>query len=625
LPGLGDVPILRDCIVGERMTSSEPGPGPGPGLLSRLSIERKLPVFVSFLILAIILSFSWAAYRGMRATALGVARGRLGSVAEQLSRLLTNSGKQLTDTLARLAAEPDLRRYLAAPSGPGRARALAALSRSGPQPAQIVATELWSAERRRLLVSPEHESARPSGPQAEVIRWPPDPTTSAVGRFLAVADTIMYPVVAPVADGDRLLGYVVRWRRITGSPQGREQLAKLIGSSSALYIGNDRGPFWTDLVDTVAGPPMEVRGTTKAVEYRRPATGPVLAVSRPIPGTPWVVLLEFSRTAVLAPVRGFVQRLTVAGLVLLAVGLAVTWLMAHRIAKPLRQLTGAAKAMAAGDYSHAVTVARRDELGQLAGAFNAMADQVQHAQRRLEQQVRERTAALQERNEELEAFAYSISHDLRAPLRAMQGFSQALLEDAGDQLDAEGRDYARRIVGAAGRMDELIRDLLAYSRVSREDLELTPVPLGPVSRAAAQEVEGEVAARGGRVVVDESLPTVLGHRATLSQVLANLIGNGIKFVPTDRVPEVVVRAERTNGLVRLVVEDNGIGIAAEHRDRIFRVFERLHSTAEYSGTGIGLAIVRKAVERMGGRVGVESTTGSGSRFWVELRAAGEAT
>jgi len=308
-------------------------------------------------------------------------------------------------------------------------------------------------------------------------------------------------------------------------------------------------------------------------------------------------------------------------LALVVVGLLAAWWMGHRIAAPLRQLTAASAGIAAGDYSRSVTVERDDEVGQLAAAFTTMAQRVRDAQIRLEEQVRERTSALQERNDELEAFGYSISHDLRAPLRAMQGFSQALLEDCGDRLDAMGREYAERIVAGGKRMDELIRDLLAYSRVSRAELQLMRVPLTPIAQSALAELSGLLRSRSANVRVDEPLPVVLGHPATLSQVLMNLLGNGLKFVPPERTPELRVSAERRNGLVRVWVEDNGIGIAPEHLARIFRVFERLHSTDDYPGTGIGLAIVRKAAERMGGRVGVESNPGSGSRFWIELQPA----
>ena len=263
--------------------------------------------------------------------------------------------------------------------------------------------------------------------------------------------------------------------------------------------------------------------------------------------------------------------------------------------------------MAAGDYSQPVTAPMgNDELGRLAAAFDVMVTHVRESRQGLEDRVQARTAELEDRNAELEAFAYSISHDLRAPLRAMQGFSLALLEDYGDRLDEAGRRFAERVITAARTMDRLIDDLLAYSRLVRTSLD---------------QLDGEVKGRAAHITVEEPLPAAVGHGTTLAQVFANLLGNAIKFVPAGRVPEVLVRGERHGDFVRVWVEDNGIGIAAEHHERIFRVFERLHRAEDYPGTGIGLAIVRKGVERMGGHVGLESALGSGSKFWIDLPGA----
>ena len=247
-----------------------------------------------------------------------------------------------------------------------------------------------------------------------------------------------------------------------------------------------------------------------------------------------------------------------------------------------------------------------------------------HAQE-LEAEVARRTEELREANAELESFAYSVSHDLRAPLRAMQGFSQALLEDYAGQLDAQGVDFAGRIIEAAKRMDLLVLDLLSYSRVTRSELRLDPVDLGRLVAdaraamaeqiaAADAEVSDQLESGGGPVLV-------LAHAATAQQIVVNLLENALKFVAPGVRPRVRLRTEARGDMVRLWVEDNGIGIAPEHQDRIFEVLERLHGAETYPGTGIGLAIVRRAIERMGGGVGVESRAGEGSRFWVELRAA----
>ncbi len=240
----------------------------------------------------------------------------------------------------------------------------------------------------------------------------------------------------------------------------------------------------------------------------------------------------------------------------------------------------------------------------------------------LERRVEERTEQLEEANRALEAFTYTVSHDLRAPLRGVQGFSEALLEDFGDRLDDAGREYAGRIVSAAQRMEELIQDLLTYSRLSRAQIDRQRVDLDAAVGDAWEQVR-ETSPPGTRLEVEEPLPAVAGHRSTLVQVLANLLGNAVKFVPPGAAPEVRVRAEDRDGKARVWIEDHGIGVAPEHQERIFNVFERLHGGESYPGTGIGLAIVRKGMERMGGQAGVESQPGEGARFWIELPRAGE--
>lgn len=261
------------------------------------------------------------------------------------------------------------------------------------------------------------------------------------------------------------------------------------------------------------------------------------------------------------------------------------------------------------------------ELLALAVKQARLAEQVERHTERLERRVIERTAQLQASNREMERFAYSVAHDLRSPLRAMQGFGTALLEDYGPKLDEQGRDYLTRIVASSERMGDLIHDLLEYSRLSLDNLELTPVPLATALAEARAQIDPQIASREVELVVEGGLALVLGHRLTLVQVLVNLLSNAIKFVPPGARPRIVVRTDDLGERVRLWVEDNGIGIAREHHGRIFQLFERLHGRDTYPGTGIGLAIVSKAVERMGGDVGVESELGRGSRFWVELSRA----
>jgi len=241
----------------------------------------------------------------------------------------------------------------------------------------------------------------------------------------------------------------------------------------------------------------------------------------------------------------------------------------------------------------------------------------------LERRVKQRTGQLQSANEELNAFAYSVSHDLRAPLRAMEGFANALLEDYEDRLDEEGREYCQHIVHSAERMDVLIHDLLAYSRLGRTELRMQTVNLEQAARDAIEQLDSEIERSNAIVTVEGVFPEIATHYSILVQVLANLVSNAVKFVAPDVTPAVRIWAEPREDAIRLWVEDNGIGIAAEYRDRIFRVFDRLHGIESYAGTGIGLAIVARAVGRLGGKCGVESSPGLGSRFWVEFNTKEE--
>jgi signal transduction histidine kinase len=170
-------------------------------------------------------------------------------------------------------------------------------------------------------------------------------------------------------------------------------------------------------------------------------------------------------------------------------------------------------------------------------------------------------------------------------------------------------------------MDELIMGLLDYSRVSREDIPKERVKLGEAVNEAIRRRRDDLQMRKADIVVEEPLPDVLGHRDALVQVLSHLISNAAKFVAPGVDPHIRIRAERRDAIIRLWVEDNGIGIDPLYHDRVFGVFERLHKQEEYPGTGIGLAIVRKCMERMGGHAAVQSEVGKGSRFWIEAPAA----
>lgn len=251
-------------------------------------------------------------------------------------------------------------------------------------------------------------------------------------------------------------------------------------------------------------------------------------------------------------------------------------------------------------------------------------DQYENEILRAKAAAEEARRAKDEAYSDLEAFAYSVSHDLRSPLATIRIFAEYILKDYMEHFDARSREGLRYIIESANEMSKMTEDILTYSRTSTSNLELEPVALEDMVTHAAGQLRAEFEQRAVEFQVVKPLPRVLGHPPLLAQVLVNLFTNAVKFVAPDVTPAIKVWAEQrlaSHPRVRLWIEDNGIGVAPDDQERIFRLFERGRVMTRYPGTGIGLAIVRRGVERMGGQVGLESTVGIGSRFWVELQEA----
>ncbi|MGE5476968.1 MAG: ATP-binding protein, partial [Bacteroidales bacterium] len=237
----------------------------------------------------------------------------------------------------------------------------------------------------------------------------------------------------------------------------------------------------------------------------------------------------------------------------------------------------------------------------------------------LEMQVAERTAHLAASNAELEQFAYLASHDLQEPLRSISSFLQLLVRRYGGRLDSEADDYIRYAVESAQRMSRQVNDLLDYSRVGRDDTGAEPCDADALARAAEHALASAIAEAGATITI-APLPRVSCRPAELQSVFQNLIGNAVKYRDAGRSPVIAVSAEtEADGMVRFAVSDNGIGIEPEYHERIFAVFQRLHRRDRFEGTGIGLALCRKIVERHGGRIWVESRPGQGTTMLFTLK------
>ncbi len=267
---------------------------------------------------------------------------------------------------------------------------------------------------------------------------------------------------------------------------------------------------------------------------------------------------------------------------------------------------------------------RNDEVGALARAFDSMAHrliglfaELRREEQRLQETVEARTRALASSNRELEAFCHSVSHDLRAPLRTLDGFSEALLEDYGDRLDAQARDYLLRIRSGAERMSQLIDDLLRLSRISRHELHVEDLDLVPLAAEIVDELRAGEPQREVRLALPEALP-VRGDQRLLRIMLENLLANAWKYTKPRNPAEIALGISEEGGETVYWVRDNGVGFDMAYADKLFGVFQRLHHQDEFPGTGVGLATVARIVERHGGRIWADAEKGMGAIFFFTL-------
>jgi signal transduction histidine kinase len=574
------------------------------------SIRNRLSLFIFALLGLLGGLFASMAYYEVHDTLRAAGTKRIEAAATQVADLLAQSAAARLDETGRLARIPEVRTAVFAPSDdeqmPEVVRTLLARNPT---------VSLWISERdgtpvRRLGAGSELELSADT---------PPAPAIEGMSGLQVDGGRVWYTTTVAVSSGtpgtpSRLLSV----RRSLGQSQAAAALERLIGSGAVLKFGNASGDVWTDLTAPTSAPPTaEPRVPTSFVDDAgEPSTGVAVVV----PNTPWLLWVSAADADMLAPARELLWNMLPIMLGLMAAGAVALYVMSGRITRPITTMAKAAEIIAAGDYSHRVEIERQDEVGRLGTAFNSMVERVSAAHESLERRVSERTEDLAAANSELEAFSYSVSHDLRAPLRHIAGFAALLEKHAAAGLDEQGRRYLTTISSAAAQMGRLVDDLLQFSRMGRTDMHRGTVNLTATVQEAIAEVAAEAPDRKVEWTI-RPLPDVIGDPAMLRLAVANLVQNAHKYTRHRDVARIEIgEAPPHDGEHVIYVKDNGAGFDMAYADKLFGVFQRLHRSEEFEGTGIGLANVRRIIHRHGGRTWAEGTVDRGATFYFSIPA-----
>ncbi|HEY4101227.1 MAG TPA: ATP-binding protein [Gemmatimonadales bacterium] len=587
-----------------------------------LSLGQKLPLVVAGLMLLVGAGISVGSYLQVRETAVNAARQHIGDLV-RLVGSGQRTGPQLVSAARAAARRDPLKTYLGKPSAAARDAAVAALAgRAG----QVLATQIIGADGTVLLSTDTAFDDVPSDFPPAI----PPRDSGAVGRLRLVHDSLVYPVTGTIDDHPGVM--IVQWRRGLNAGESSPKARKAIGAT--MLLGNRDGSYWTDFAKVVPGPALEPRSSQLPVEYTRDSSqGPVLAGFVPLDGTPWLFSVETPMNAVLQPAEAFLRRVLLVTLLCVLLGGIASWLYTRRLTTPLRQLTDAADALAAGGRAQSIPTGRNDELGSLATSFDLMGHQIHEARQRLEEKVAERTGELNSALDQLQAaqealvrreklamlgqLAGGVGHELRNPLGVMSNaiyYLEMVLESPPDDV----RDYLQLLREQIALSTRIVGDLLDFARAT--PARRRPTAIGDIVMAQLQRLPPAPRVRID-VRLDGDVPMVEVDPIHIGQVVGNLVTNAVQAMGESG-GRIIITAEGIGADdVKLQVTDSGPGVPPELLDQIF---EPLFTT-KARGIGLGLAVSRALMQANGGDITVANDGTRGATFTITMPAAARVT
>lgn len=586
--------------------------------MKRLSIQQRLSFTICLLLLLVIVVYGAANYYSLKKATLVIAKQRVTKITRELSQTFEQSARVVTGFESAMAENKTINDCLLSEGARFKAEAAAELTKLHRDKTWICA-ELTDSSGTTIVQRDFSGKAIGFSPATAIKQAGLRPESAGLGKIYDIGGLMYFPVICPVMNNHHVKGYLIAWLLLKGTRQSVAQLSQLVGGNAAFYLVNADQSLWTDMITPVKSV-QEVKSTGRIFTYTNAYTDKkMLADTRLIPRTAWFIMVEFPENAVFEGMDNFLKWIIVAGIVLLGVGIFSASALSRSIVKPINQLTAAAVAISEGSLTTpaSIEVLGQDELGKMAAAFNRMVAEIYRMNHELEGKVEERTAQLEMVNKELEGFSYSVSHDLRTPLRAVMGYAVMLKEDYEAELDDEARRIIKNIINNARMMGQLIDDLLAFSRLGKKELVKADVDMRQLCESVCEELLQNETPGKYRVDIQE-LPATRADAGLIKQALANLLGNAIKYSSKKEKPEITVGFGMRDGEPVYFVQDNGAGFSMAYADKLFGVFQRLHSLEEFEGTGVGLALVKRIIDKHKGRLWAESEENKGAVFYFTL-------
>ncbi|HZY39108.1 MAG TPA: ATP-binding protein [Mucilaginibacter sp.] len=587
-------------------------------LLSRLSIKQRLPLLICTLLLACIVFYGFANYYSLKKADLTIGRDRLHSVTTQMNTSFGQVTGLFESKSIAVSKQTSVIQFLKSGGKVSQTEARRAFNKLETDSTWAWAELLDSNFKPLTSIGKRDITARLNLKQI-ITTANPKPDSARVTGLYRVNGGAYFALISAVTENGNLLGYAIAWKSILATPGDVDRFSKLVGMNSRLFIGNKDGSMWTDFTRPIPGAPFKPGQKPGLVDYINADGNAMIGDIEPIAHTGWLFGVAVSEKDMLNDLQSFVDWIVVIGIVILATGIIAAWIMSRNITRPLDELMTVATAIAQGNYSRTVPIDqyKDDEIGRLAKAFNAMIGQVSLSHRELESRVEERTLQLASVNKELEAFSYSVSHDLRTPLRAINGYSIMLKEDYESELDSEGKRIVKNIINNAKMMGQLIDDLLSFSRMGKKELVRTPIDMQFLAETVVRELLQHEPENKYQINI-AVLPPATGDEVMIKQVMVNLVGNAIKYSSKKEDPLVEIGATDEETKISYYIRDNGAGFDMAYSSKLFGVFQRLHSQEDFEGSGVGLALVKRIIEKHNGEVWAEGSEGTGATFYFSI-------